>query len=192
MAVYGRNPSYDPKADSIVRAEASRLRAKLREYYDTEGQMDPLRIELPKRDLTPLRFAWNAGETVIELPASACRSPRLLPKIAFRWWWAAVAAGALIAGSRIGFLLWWPAGSSHRVRSIAVMPIRNLGPDRADDSIGDVLADEFTSALVDDSTEWKVSRPGACRGPDRARSNADLAATESARRFCADGKLPRE
>jgi hypothetical protein len=35
VKVYGRDPSYDPKEDSIVRAEASRLRAKLREYYAT-------------------------------------------------------------------------------------------------------------------------------------------------------------
>jgi hypothetical protein len=48
LEVYGRPSSYDPKVDSIVRVEASRLRTKLREYYETEGREDDIRIELPK------------------------------------------------------------------------------------------------------------------------------------------------
>jgi TolB-like protein len=150
VAVYGRNPSYDPKADSIVRAEASRLRAKLREYYDTEGQMDPVRIELPKGGYSPA-FHLTAGEAVCELPPEP--APTSAPaKVTFRWLWAAAVAAALMLGA--GALLWWPGGA-RRVRSIAVMPVRNLGLDRVNDPIGDMLADAFTSALVD-FPEWKV------------------------------------
>src|ERR1700691_5172672 len=36
--IYGRDRDYDPQADSIVRVEANRLRAKLRDYYETEGR----------------------------------------------------------------------------------------------------------------------------------------------------------
>ncbi len=151
VAVYGRNPSYDPKSDSIVRAEASRLRAKLREYYDTQGQNDPQRIELPKGSYTPA-FHLTTVDAVVEPP---CVPPEPAPKIKarFRWWWAEAAVAALILGTVIQ--LWWPISGFRRARSIAVVPIRNLGQDRADDLIGDMLADEFTSALVD-STEWKV------------------------------------
>ena len=53
VSVYGRDPSYNPKDDSIVRAEASRLRAKLREYYAEAGAGDPVVIELPKGSYTP-------------------------------------------------------------------------------------------------------------------------------------------
>ncbi|HYO84378.1 MAG TPA: hypothetical protein VES20_23440, partial [Bryobacteraceae bacterium] len=35
--VYGRSQDYNPKVDSTVRVEASRLRSRLREYYDGEG-----------------------------------------------------------------------------------------------------------------------------------------------------------
>ena len=35
-------------ADPLVRIEAARLREKLREYYEADGQSDPIRIELPK------------------------------------------------------------------------------------------------------------------------------------------------
>src|SRR5688572_11121050 len=36
--VYGRPIGYDPKSDSIVRVEATRLRQKLRTYYENEGR----------------------------------------------------------------------------------------------------------------------------------------------------------
>ena len=54
LEVYGRGPSYDPKVDSIVRVEASRLRTKLREYYETDGRDDEVRIDLPKGSYVPL------------------------------------------------------------------------------------------------------------------------------------------
>ena len=34
LAVYDKPDSFDPRIDPIVRVEASRLRAKLREYYE--------------------------------------------------------------------------------------------------------------------------------------------------------------
>lgn len=37
VSVYDRRPPYHPSQDSIVRTEARRLRAKLKEYYDTLG-----------------------------------------------------------------------------------------------------------------------------------------------------------
>jgi TolB-like protein len=42
--VYGRTPDFDPSQDSIVRAEARRLRMKLKEYEAEEGQNDDTRI----------------------------------------------------------------------------------------------------------------------------------------------------
>lgn len=48
VEVFDREPSFDPAVDAIVRVEAARLRAKLREYYDVEGRTDPVRFELPK------------------------------------------------------------------------------------------------------------------------------------------------
>ena len=38
--VYDRNANFDPTVDTIVRSEARRLRKKLKEYYDTEGQAE--------------------------------------------------------------------------------------------------------------------------------------------------------
>jgi TolB-like protein/Tfp pilus assembly protein PilF len=51
--VLGRDAHFDPSVDSLVRVEAGRLRAKLREYYYEEGKGDTLRFELPKGHYIP-------------------------------------------------------------------------------------------------------------------------------------------
>ena len=49
----GRGDSFDPRTDTIVRAEASRLRGRLERYYAAEGRSDPLTIVLPKGNYVP-------------------------------------------------------------------------------------------------------------------------------------------
>ena len=44
VEVYNRRSSYDPASDSIVRTEARRLRGKLKQYYESDGKTDPVRI----------------------------------------------------------------------------------------------------------------------------------------------------
>ena len=46
--VLGRQANFDPQLDSMVRVQAGRLRAKLMEYYSTEGASDRYLVELPK------------------------------------------------------------------------------------------------------------------------------------------------
>jgi hypothetical protein len=46
--VFGRNEDFDPHVDSMVRVQAGRLRAKLAEYYSSEGAGDPIMVEMPK------------------------------------------------------------------------------------------------------------------------------------------------
>src|ERR1700743_2252962 len=53
VEVFGRSPDHDPKQDSIVRTEASRLRARLTQYYLGDGKSDDLLIELPKGGYVP-------------------------------------------------------------------------------------------------------------------------------------------
>ncbi len=54
IEVFEKGDTFDPNLDSIVRVEASRLRSKLREYYDREGKNDPVRIEIPKGHYVPI------------------------------------------------------------------------------------------------------------------------------------------
>src|SRR5260370_18680908 len=46
--VFDRPPDWDPSIDTIVRSEARRLRAKLDQYYERQGKLDPIRITIPK------------------------------------------------------------------------------------------------------------------------------------------------
>src|ERR1700730_5483905 len=54
LEVFNRLETFDPRVDSIVRVEARRLRTKLDEYYQIEGQQDEIRIELRKGSYIPI------------------------------------------------------------------------------------------------------------------------------------------
>jgi TolB-like protein len=61
IAVYGRRSDYDPQTDPIVRVEAARLRARLREYYETTPP-EVVRIDIPKGRYVP-QFVSVGGVT---------------------------------------------------------------------------------------------------------------------------------
>src|SRR5579864_1515410 len=67
MEVYGRRPDYNPKLDSTVRSEVARLRARLSRYYSTEGNQDPLVIELPKGGYVPT-FRQSESDSAVPKP----------------------------------------------------------------------------------------------------------------------------
>lgn len=60
--VFGKEPSFDPRMDPIVRVQARRLRIRLAAYYRDEGQADPMLIELPKGGYAPI-FRKMEGPT---------------------------------------------------------------------------------------------------------------------------------
>jgi serine/threonine-protein kinase len=60
IAVYDRRSDYDPRTDPIVRVEAARLRARLREYYEGTPP-DRMRIEIPKGRYVPVFTPVRVG-----------------------------------------------------------------------------------------------------------------------------------
>ena len=54
MEVFDRTSNYDPNVDAIVRVEARRLRAKLKEYYEGPGKNDPVLIGLRPGSYVPI------------------------------------------------------------------------------------------------------------------------------------------
>lgn len=52
-SVFGRNESFDPQQDAIVRIEAGRMRRSLEHYYLTSGLSDPIRISIPIGSYVP-------------------------------------------------------------------------------------------------------------------------------------------
>src|SRR5258708_29030321 len=77
MDVFGRKPTYDPRVDAVVRTEAVKLRARLRDYYESEGREDEVVIDLPKGGYIPAfrireklpEPAATPAEDVVEKPA---------------------------------------------------------------------------------------------------------------------------
>ncbi|MEL6482960.1 MAG: hypothetical protein AAFQ75_16045, partial [Pseudomonadota bacterium] len=52
--VFDKPADFDPGTDTIVRVQASKLRARLEAYYAQEGRSEPLRIKLPKGQYVPV------------------------------------------------------------------------------------------------------------------------------------------
>jgi WD40-like Beta Propeller Repeat len=93
VEVFGRKPDHDPARDSIVRTEAGRLRARLAEYYLTEGKEDGIVIELPKGGYTP------AFRRVTPVPHTL-REKRNRRRL---WLWCAAMA-MVLAATAVGWL----------------------------------------------------------------------------------------
>ena len=62
VTVFGRDDSFDPQSDPIVRIEASRLRRSLERYYLLAGGDDPIRIEIPKGGYVPVFLLQRENE----------------------------------------------------------------------------------------------------------------------------------
>ena len=73
--VFDRPSSFDPRLDTIVRVQASKLRSRLTEYYATIGANDPIVIELARGSYVPLfhtngTFANGTGAESLAAPAA--------------------------------------------------------------------------------------------------------------------------
>jgi adenylate cyclase len=75
-SVFGRDSSFDPQLDSIVRIEAGRLRRSLERYYLTDGRASRLRIEIPRGGYAP-RFG-DAAAVAAEAAEKRSGLPRVL------------------------------------------------------------------------------------------------------------------
>lgn len=54
VQVFGKESSFDPRTDPVVRVQARRLRSRLQRYYHEEGQADEILIDLPKGGYAPV------------------------------------------------------------------------------------------------------------------------------------------
>ena len=54
IQVFGKESSFDPRTDPVVRVQARRLRSRLVRYYAEEGAADEIVIELPKGGYAPV------------------------------------------------------------------------------------------------------------------------------------------
>lgn len=62
VQVFGKAADYNPNLDNIVRVTARQLRAKIAEFYASEGAEDPWRLEIPKGSYLPVVQARPVAE----------------------------------------------------------------------------------------------------------------------------------
>ena len=186
--VFDRDAGYDPSVDATVRVEASRLRGRLREFYDEEGRLDPWLIEVPKGG-----YAVALHQRTIAEPAAAAegmpaigptaevRSPELAPantssrraQVGMRgaWAMAAVCGLALLAGA---LALWRHDRSQAKeppstgVTSLAIVPFANRTGDAGLSYVADGLTDDLIRQLSQVPALRLMARSTMFRYRDRA------------------------
>ena len=144
--VFGRKPTYDPRVDAVVRTEAVKLRARLREYYESEGREDEVVIDLPKGGYIP---AFRHRE---KQPAEAA-APIVSEPQRPRAWQPAVATILVVAILATSIYLFSTArkraaASGSELASIAVLPFADLSPDRDQEYFCDGMTEEIIDALA--------------------------------------------
>ncbi|MBB6306367.1 hypothetical protein [Xanthobacter tagetidis] len=87
--VFGRDASFDPQSDPIVRVEAGHLRRALERYYLGAGRADPVEMTIPKGGYVPvfvLRAPAEAPETALPAAPAPVGSGRR------SWYWGSAIA----------------------------------------------------------------------------------------------------
>jgi len=141
---FGRDASFDPRVDSVVRVEARRLRARLDEYYEGPGRGDAVRILLPKGVYVP-EFVYSGAAA----PAANAADAALAP-MPCGWKLAGVVALLAAIGVALG---WWQSQSMRRLReapvaTIVVLPFENVGGDPENEYFSDGLTEEIITRLA--------------------------------------------
>lgn len=116
--VFDRGDDYSPGEDSVVRRQAHALRRKLKDYYDTEGQSDPVQIELPVGTYVPVfrerRKAEVVPEAIAPLAAAAAAPP-----VGKRWPLALALVGGAVVILSLAFWSGWLARSRQPLPLVA-------------------------------------------------------------------------
>ena len=172
LEVFDRPETFDPTVDPLVRIEAARLREKLREYYGTDGQGDPIHIDLPKGTYTPqIEFRQpatpgprldrtgrdNSQIDAGSLARSCCISaPFSQDALGFL---AATIAVLLVLLAGFSAWRWWtPSAPLSEKASIAVLPFENIGNDPKWDRFADGITEDIVTDLSHSKDLFVVAR----------------------------------
>ena len=177
LDVFGKSPSFDPRTESTVRVELSRLRQTLKHYYATEGAGDEIVIAVPARSYVPtFTFASQTAETTA---AELVQPHRLGQWISARSVSIAAPVMALLAAFFIlPRILHRPPSSP--AFSIAVLPTEVSAAARQETAVADGFAEELIASLatVPDLSVADWMSVASYRGPDgfsRARKQLPFA-----------------
>ncbi len=163
LDVFQRPASFDPRIESVVRTEFSRLRQRLRDYYAEEGRRDTIVIEFPPRSYEA-SFTFRDAAKLREPTAfpEPVRIPQLVPPSARSarrvWLIGAVAVPCIAAAGVAGIMLWRQHVSNmlsrQPIHAIVVLPFEDYSPNHQDEYIADGITEELTNDLA----QWRDLR----------------------------------
>ena len=172
VEVFDRDAAYDPRVDSIVRVEAGRLRAKLREYYESAGAENPVVIGMQRGSYAPTLLGRP-----LPVPTQPLAPARPGNARRTAWWSLGVAAVALV-------VLFSAPGVWHAERTstplaqpgarLAVLPFSTYSTAPADLTLAARLTDGVTAELVRLGQLNIVSSASARAHGSQDRSSRDV------------------
>jgi TolB-like protein len=168
LDVFQRPTSFDPRIESVVRTEFSRLRQRLKDYYAEDGRRDTVVIDFPPRSYVAsftFRDAAKLGETTA-FPEPARAAPQLVPpsgrQVRRTWITGAIVVTCVAALVVAGIMLWHQHVSTAEMKqalqepihAIVVLPFEDYSPNHQDDYIADGITEELTNDLA----QWRDMR----------------------------------
>ena len=167
LDVFQRPTSFDPRIESVVRTEFSRLRQRLKDYYAEDGRRDTIVIDFPPRSYVA-SFTFRDASKLDETTAfpEPARAPQLVPpsarKVRRPWLIGAIVVTCVAALVVAGILLWNQHGPTavtnqaiqEPIHAIVVLPFENYSPSHQDDYVADGITEELTNDLA----QWRDMR----------------------------------
>ena len=146
--VFDRSPGYDPSVDATVRVEASRMRSRLREYYDEEGREDLLVIDVPRGGYA-VTVSRRALPALASLPPFTDNEPNRNvqpPPAALPL--ASLLCFAIVVGVWLQMRSVRPGNISRKLPvTLAILPIVNQTGDSSLNDAADGLTDDLIRQL---------------------------------------------
>jgi adenylate cyclase len=171
LDVFQKPTSFDPRIESVVRTEFSRLRQRLKDYYAEDGRRDTIVIDFPPRSYVAsftFRDASRLGATTA-FPEPAHTPELVLPRAPQNvhggrrnWLAGAIVVTCVAAFAAAGIMLWHQHASmtvvkqpiQQPIHAIVVLPFENYSPDHRDDYVADGITEELTNDLA----QWRELR----------------------------------
>jgi len=172
VEMFGRKVDYDTSNDAVVRVRASEVRKRLNQYYSELRSRPPVRLELPSGAYVP-KFYWEQPEPVPRRPdepnptisaqdITPAATPPPAGKRTLRGDWRVLTGLAVTALTLIAIATYVTASrrsaAPGSIRSVAVLPLRNLSGDPQQENLADALTEELTTSLGHISALRVISR----------------------------------
>jgi len=140
--------------------------AALRRLVEKALEKDPADRYQSMRDMVVdlRRLMRPSGETT----APVAPTRRAMP-------WALMAATVVLLMAGLAAWKFWPRTSSHQVRSIAVLPLRNVSRDPEQQYFADGMTDALTTGLAQVSALSVIARTSAMRYAGTQKTTPEIA-----------------